>query len=130
MIRFPPFFYSLPILCSWSSRSISPQPRPNCTPSGLEKYQLEVALKVTTNVHKDRITTQRDHGRERRANGDTHTWGRSTVPQAGRAPAVMPVGLGTALGRRSCNFSRIQIITQLKSKLFTEDGNPRKFLEF
>lgn len=61
-----PFPFSLPTLGTWRSRSISPKPRPNRGPSGLERYQLEVALRVAENVHQGRDAFQRDRGMGRR----------------------------------------------------------------
>lgn len=107
MIQFPHFFCSLPILGTESRRSISPQPTPNCTPSGLEKYQLEVALEVATDVHKDRTPTQRDHGRRREEPTVTHALGAGArcSPAPGRqSPGSNASGAGGSSGEKVLSF--------------------------
>lgn len=109
--------YSLPIMGLLSSRSVFLPPRCSCTPSGLDDYYLDIALRVTANVHKGRWT---------------RTWGEGSqqvcvclgqepgadLPWAGNVPAMTPLWLGAALGSRPCGFRRIRFVPQWISKIF------------
>lgn len=75
---------------------------------------LDIALRAAANVHRGRWARGEGSQQVRVCLGQEPG---AALLWAGRVPAVMPLGLGAALGNRPCGFSRIRTVPQWISKL-------------